>query len=70
MIGYLNKSTHTRTYYGVKFEPNESKLVPGPINAPDMIRISNDRVGQKDKAIAVSPGRSAKLNKETKGGED
>ena len=38
MIAYKNISFSAKTFYGVKFEPGETKGVPGYINSPYMIR--------------------------------
>ena len=40
MITYKNISYSAKTFYGVKFNPGETKSVPGFINSPSMIRIN------------------------------
>ena len=40
MITYKNISYSAKTFYGVKFNPGETKSVPGYINSPSMIRIN------------------------------
>ena len=50
MIQYQNISSQPLTFYGVTFNPNEIKSVPGFINHSKMIRIK-ETVTVKPKAI-------------------
>jgi len=50
MIQYKNISFSAKTFYGVKFEPGETKEVPGFINNPNMIRIFG-----KSQKVEVKP---------------
>ena len=38
-IAYKNIGTVTKEFYGVKFNPGDTKLVDGYINAPSLIRV-------------------------------
>ena len=50
MIKYKNISSYPLTFYGVTFNPNEIKAVPGFINHPKMLRVQ-EPVVSKPKAI-------------------
>ena len=50
MIIYQNISSYPLTFYGITFNPNEVKSVPGFINHPKMIRVQ-EHVASKPKAI-------------------
>lgn len=50
MINYQNISCQPLTFYGVTFNPNEVKAVPGFINHPKMIRIK-ETITVKPKTI-------------------
>lgn len=41
MIKYKNISFSAKTFYGVKFEPGDTKEVPGFIDSPSMIRVDS-----------------------------
>ncbi len=43
MIKYKNISCSVKTFYGVTFEPNDVKEVPGYINDKGMTRVFNDK---------------------------
>lgn len=53
MITYKNISNSPKTFYGVTFNPNEIKEVPGYINHRKMIRVF-EKTRPKVKAI-ISP---------------
>lgn len=38
---YKNISPATKTFYGVRFKPGETKSVPGYINAPQFIKMED-----------------------------
>ena len=50
MIIYKNISSYPLTFYGVTFNPNESKEVPGYINHTKMVRVT-EKVSPKPKAV-------------------
>lgn len=39
MLKYKNIGCSAKTFYGVTFEPDEIKEVPGYINNPNMVRV-------------------------------
>lgn len=60
MITYKNISFSAKTFYGIEFAPGEIKAVPGYINSPNMIRVSevtpmvSTDVSEKDTEDTVS----------------
>ena len=50
MIKYKNISFSAKTFYGVKFEPGDTKEVPGFIDSPSMVRVFS-----KSKPTSVKP---------------
>lgn len=44
---YKNIGLSTKTFYGVSFAPGAVKDVPGYVNAPGMVRVSNTNEPQK-----------------------
>jgi hypothetical protein len=49
MIIYKNISCSVKTFYGVTFEPNDVKGVPGYINDHGMVRVVNHKKPQPKK---------------------
>jgi len=49
MIIYKNISCSVKTFYGVTFDPNDVKGVPGYINDRSMVRVSNYKKSQPKK---------------------
>ena len=52
MIQYKNISYSAKTFYGVRFEPGETKSVPGFINSPCMIRVTFKKKPEQIKTTA------------------
>ena len=59
MIKYKNISTQVLTFYGVTFNPNDIKEVPGFINHVKMVRILETSPIPTPKAIITSPKQQA-----------
>lgn len=56
MIKYKNISSYPLTFYGVTFNPNETKEVPGYINHIKMIRVDESLRPQKPSMkVIISP---------------
>lgn len=53
MFTYKNTSRNTRKFYGVIFNPGDVKSVPGYINDPKFIRVSNSS------AVTQKPEKSS-----------
>lgn len=54
MITYKNISYSAKTFYGVKFEPGETKSVPGYINCASFVRVF-DKKPKAAKSYLVEP---------------
>ena len=54
MLRYKNISNKTLTFYGVPFNSNETKEVPGFINHVKMIRVQETSEAKKPKEIITS----------------
>ena len=54
MITYKNISYSAKTFYGVKFEPGETKSVPGYINCASLVRVF-DKKSKQTKSYTVEP---------------
>lgn len=54
MIAYQNISFSAKTFYGVKFEPGETKAVPGYINSVGMVRVF-DFVDEPTELVEPTP---------------
>lgn len=50
MIKYKNISSYPLTFYGVTFNPNDEKEVPGFINHPKMVKVK-EAIKFKPKAV-------------------
>lgn len=57
MLKYKNISCSVKTFYGVTFEPNDVKEVPGYINSQGMLRIFNTKklINNKRRAYNRKP---------------
>lgn len=44
MFNYKNLSSTTKTFYGVVFPPGQSRIVPGPINTRNFVRLPMPKV--------------------------
>ena len=56
MIKYKNISSYPLTFYGVTFNPNETKEVPNYINHIKMIRVKESPKAQKPPVkVIISP---------------
>lgn len=49
MITYKNISFSAKTFYGTRFEPGETKAVPGYITCPSMVRVYPSGKAQEPK---------------------
>lgn len=54
MIAYKNIGLHSLTFYGVTFNPNEIKEVPGFINHVKMIRVKEKIEPRPKSSIVVA----------------
>lgn len=69
MIKYKNISGHTLVFYGVTFNPNDIKEVPGYINHLKMIRVKETSVASTPKATITLPKEAKPKAAETKAQE-
>lgn len=60
MIKYKNISSYPLTFYGITFNPNEEKEVPGFINHIKMIRVK-EKIEPKPKSIIEVAKAKAKV---------
>ena len=71
MIKYRNISYSAKTFYGITFEPGETKSVPGYITCPCMVRVfrhskrNSDRLKTSDDPTANVSKRGRKKSTET-----
>lgn len=66
MIKYQNISQRPLTFYGVTFNPNEIKSVPGFINHIKMIRVNEPIVSKPKAIIEVEEVKEQKVDKPQK----
>lgn len=64
MMTYRNTGILAKTFYGVTFNPRESKNVPGYINDPSFVISSVEHIEQNNKEDKVD--KPGKQNKESK----
>ena len=55
MIKYKNISSYPLTFYGVTFNPNEIKEVPGFINHIKMIKVTDSIEPKPQAKVIISP---------------
>lgn len=61
MMTYRNTGILAKTFYGVTFNPGESKNVPGYINDPSFVISSGEYIGQNNKEDKTEkPGKQHK----------
>lgn len=60
MLKYKNISSYPLTFYNITFNPNEVKEVPGYVNHPKMIRIT-EPVSSKPKSVIEIAEPKAKI---------
>lgn len=60
MIKYKNISSYPLTFYNVTFNPNEIKEVPGFVNHPKMVRIT-ETIQPKPRAVIEISKPAAKV---------
>lgn len=63
MIKYKNISPYPLTFYGVTFNPNEIKEVPGFVNHPRMVRIQEVVKKQPRAIISIAKAESKPISK-------
>ena len=64
MMTYRNTGILAKTFYGVTFNPGESKNVPGYINDPSFVISSVEYIEQNNKED--KPEKPSKQNKESR----
>lgn len=64
MMTYRNTGILTKTFYGVTFNPGESKNVPGYINDPSFVISSVEHIEQNNKEDKIE--KPSKQNKESR----
>jgi len=64
MMTYRNTGILAKTFYGVTFNPGESKNVPGYINDPSFVISSVEHIEQNNKEDKTE--KPSKQNKECK----
>ena len=63
MITYKNISYSAKTFYGVRFEPGETKSVPGYVNCSGMVRIFAPKAKPKTSKIIIEEPIAARKRK-------
>lgn len=65
MITYKNISYSAKTFYGVRFEPGETKSVPGYVNCSGMVRVFVPKAKLKPSKIILEEPAVTRKRKKT-----
>ena len=61
---YKNTSVTVKTFYGIEFKPGDVHDVPGYINSPNMIRVTEQpKEPPKANNVSKSPSKSVQTKK-------